>query len=74
MPKKLQVLDQVHFKKNYNDWIRPPLVIFLSFFEKKYNYWIKCKLSKSQTKWTGLQFFSLISDGLGSVIYVAFPF
>ena len=22
------MLDQVHFKKNYNNWIRPPLVIF----------------------------------------------
>ena len=34
MPKKLQVLDQVHFKKIYNDRIRPPLVIFLAIFEK----------------------------------------
>ena len=51
-PKK--VLDQVHFKKIYNDWIRPTLVIFLTFFEKKYNNWIKCKLSKSRIKWTGL--------------------
>ena len=32
----------------------PTLVIFLAYFEKIYNDWIKCKLSKSQTKWTGL--------------------
>ena len=50
----LQWLDQVHFKKIYNDWIRPPLVIFLSFFEKTYNNWIKGKLPKSRFKWTGL--------------------
>ena len=48
------VLDQVHFKKIYKYWIRPPLVIFLSFFEKDYNYWIKSKLPKSSFKWTGL--------------------
>ena len=48
------MLDQVHFKKIYNDWIRPTLVIFLTFFEKKYNNWIKSKLSKSKFKWTGL--------------------
>jgi hypothetical protein len=53
-PKKLQVLDQVHFKKVYNDWIRPTLLIFLTFFEKNYNNWIKCKLPKSRTKWTDL--------------------
>ena len=41
-------------KKNYNDWIRPTLVIFLSFFEKNYNYWIKCKLSKPRFNRTGL--------------------
>ena len=55
LQKKLQRLDQVHFKKNYNDWIRPPLVIFLWFFQKNYNDWIKVKLSKCQTKWTGLR-------------------
>ena len=27
---------------------------FLTFFEKNYKCWIKCKLSKSQIKWTGL--------------------
>ena len=75
------MLDQVHFKKIYNDWIsqhlyffwkwknfhfqkitcmgskhqlNPTLVIFLTFFEKIYKCWIKCKLSKSQIKWTGL--------------------
>ena len=30
--KKLQIFDQVHFKKNYNNWIRPTLVIFMKFF------------------------------------------
>ena len=35
-------------------WIRPPLAIFLIYFEKNYNDWIKSKLFKSQTKWTGL--------------------
>ena len=34
----------------------PTLVIFLTFFEKNYNDWIKCKLSKSKFKWTGLVF------------------
>ena len=41
-------------KKNYNDWIRPQLVIFLSFFEKNYNDWIRGKLPNSRFKWTGL--------------------
>ena len=27
----------------------------MTFFEKNYNDWIKGKLSKSQTKWTGLE-------------------
>ena len=49
--KKLQVLDQVHFKKKLQQLDQPTLVIFSTFFE---NDWIKCKLSKSQIKWTGL--------------------
>ena len=57
--KKSQVLDQVHFKKIYNDWIRLTLVIFLTFFEKNHNNWIKCKLPKSKFKWTGLPRFPL---------------
>ena len=36
------------------DIIRPSLVIFFSFLKKNYNNKIKCKLSKSQIKWTGL--------------------
>ena len=36
------------FQKKYNDWIRPPLVIFLSIFEKNCNDWIKGKLPKSR--------------------------
>ena len=49
-PKKLQVLDQVHFKKIYNDWISQHLYFFC-IFEKNYNDWIK---SFSKSKWTGL--------------------
>ena len=37
-------------------WLdQPTLLIFLTFFEKIYKDWIKCKLSKSQIKWTGLE-------------------
>ena len=40
--------------KKFTATLDPTLVIFLPFFEKNYNDWIKGKLSKSQTKWTGL--------------------
>ena len=33
---------------------------FLTFFEKNYNDWIKCKLSKSKFRWTGLFSFSMM--------------
>ena len=39
----------------YNDWIRPPLVSFLSFLKKNYSDWIKGKHPKSRFKWTGLR-------------------
>ena len=71
-PKKLQVLDQVHFKNVYNDWIRPTLVIFLTFFEKNYKDWIKCKLPKSRTKWTGLQWISISTKIIGWVFLMIF--
>ena len=32
--KKLQRLDKVHFIRNYNAWIRPPLVFFVIFWKK----------------------------------------
>ena len=48
--RKLHVLDQVHFKKIYNDWISQHLYFFF-IFEKNYNDWIK---SFSKSKWTGL--------------------
>ena len=32
--KKLQVLDQVHFKKIYNDWISQHLYFFFAFLKK----------------------------------------
>ena len=56
----------------------PTLVIFLTFFEKNYNDWIKCKLSKSQTKWTGLKsiklfritlFFGILGEVIISYIF-----
>ena len=43
-------MDQVHFKKIYNDWISQHLYFFC-IFEKNYNDWIK---SFSKSKWTGL--------------------
>ena len=58
-PKKSQVLDQVHFKK-FLQWLdQPTLVFFFCIFEKNYNDKIKCKLSKSQIKWTGLWLYDM---------------
>ena len=62
MSKKLQVLAdptlvnffEMDFKKKLQVSDQPTLVFFLTFFEKIYKCWIKGKLSKSQTKWTGL--------------------
>ena len=48
--KKLKCGIKPKFSK---DRIRPPLVFFC-IFEKNCNDWIKCNLSKSRTKWTGL--------------------
>ena len=43
---------------------QPTLVIFLTFLEKNYNDWIKCKLSKSKLRWTGLKKFGVFKDFL----------
>ena len=46
------MLDQVHFKKIYNNWISQHLYFFLHFL-KNYKDWIK---SFSKSKWTGLKY------------------
>ena len=55
--KNLQVLADPVVVNFFENALDPTLVIFLAYFEKIYNDWIKCKLSKSQTKWTGLKSF-----------------
>ena len=50
--KKLKYGIKPNFSK---DWIKPPLVIFFAFLKKILDDKIKCKLSKSRTKWTGLE-------------------
>ena len=56
-PKKITSVGWSNRCKFFWNALDPTLVIFLTFFEKNYNDWIKCKLSKSQTKWTGLMTF-----------------
>ena len=60
-PKKITSVGWSSRCKFFWNAVDPTLVIFLTFFEKNYNDWIKCKLSKSQTKWTGLWSISKIS-------------
>ena len=55
-PKKITSVGWSNRCKFFWNPLDPTLVIFLTFFEKNYNDWIKGKLSKSQTKWTGLVF------------------
>ena len=57
-PKKITSVGWSSRCKFFWNALDPTLVNFLTFFEKNYNDWIKCKLSKSQTKWTGLKFYS----------------
>ena len=67
MSKKLQVLDQVHFKKIYNDWISQHLYFFC-IFEKNYNDWIK---SFSKSKWTGLNLLQLGFSVFSSLVFAS---
>ena len=46
----------MYWKTQVKDKIRPPFVFFFKNAKKKYNKKIKCKLSKSWPKWTGLVF------------------
>ena len=52
--KKLQVSDQVHFKKKSQVLDQLTRVIFMTFLKKNYNDWIKGDSAKSKFKWTGL--------------------
>ena len=47
-------INLAYFVNCFSIKLVPTLVIFSAFLKKKYNNKIKCKLSKSRFKWTGL--------------------